>query len=68
MWESRSSPLLLGNSGRKFRVSFFPTVLILDPAGYKGAEGTIVGQVVGAELNVGKFVDMLKEVVAQYRK
>ena len=41
--------------------------MILDPAGYKGSEGTIVGQVIGAELNVGKFVDMLKEAVAQYR-
>ena len=52
---------------KSFDVRIFPTVLILDPAGYKGAEGTLVGQVIGAELNVGKFVDMLKEAVAQYR-
>ena len=52
---------------KRFDVRIFPTVLILDPAGYKGAEGALVGQVIGDELNVGKFVDMLKEAVAQYK-
>lgn len=42
---------------KKYEIFIFPTYLILSPEGFKE------GEVLGAEFEVNKFLDMLKEII-----